>query len=172
MAGELTIVRHQKNTALTLVFPILDADGGNTITGQAGGADSQRSLDGASFAACANEIAEIGATGWYTLLLTAAEMNNDYIAAFVQGLSAGSWLPRFAIHTYVEPLDIANTELAAIPDTTGSLRALIQLIHAYFRNVRTETSGVESLKKEDGSTELGSRTLADNGTTFTRGEMN
>ena len=65
----------------------------------------------------------------------------------------------------------ANTELAAIPTTTGGLRAMIQFLFQYFRNARTETAGVESLKKEDGTTELGSRTLSDDSTTFTRGEM-
>ena len=66
----------------------------------------------------------------------------------------------------------ANTELASIPTTTGGLRTMIQFLHQYFRGVRTEVSNAESLKKEDGSTELGSRTLADAAGTFTRGEMN
>jgi hypothetical protein len=67
--------------------------------------------------------------------------------------------------------EAANTELATIPTTTAGWGAMIQFLFEYFRNVRTETAGVESLKKEDGTTELGSRTLADDGTTFTRGEM-
>ena len=167
-------MRHPKNTALTLVFPITDADGGNTVTGEAAGSpDRKRSLDGASFADCTNDIAEIDTTGWYTLTLSATEMNNTSVAVKITGLTAGSWTPRFTIYTYEDSsLDDANTELAAIPTTTGTLREMIQFLHGYFRNLRTETSGVESLKKEDAATELGSRTLADNGSTFTRGEMN
>ncbi|GAF73573.1 unnamed protein product, partial [marine sediment metagenome] len=55
----------RKNEALTIVFPIFGPDG-NPLTGAAG-LDSERSLDGAGFADCVNEAAEIGATGWYSL---------------------------------------------------------------------------------------------------------
>jgi hypothetical protein len=69
-------------------------------------------------------------------------------------------------------LDAASTELTAIPTTTGSLRHLIQFLHAYFRNKKTQTSSTETLYKEDASTALGTATLSDNGTTASKGEMN
>jgi hypothetical protein len=77
------------------------------------------------------------------------------------------------VETAVETqITAANTELASIPSSTAGIRAMIQFLFEYFRNARTETAGAESLKKEDGTTELGSRTLTDDGTAFTRGEMN
>ena len=71
----------------------------------------------------------------------------------------------------VAALDDANTELAAIPTTTGSLRQLIQFLHAYFRNKKTVTVTTETVMKEDATTTLGTATVADDGTTFSRGEM-
>lgn len=163
------MVRAKKNTALTVVFPLADSDG-QPITGAAG-LDSEYSHDGSAFGDCTNEATEIGSTGWYTLALEAAELNYAYVAVRVQTSTAGIMPCHILLQTYEEPLDVANTELAAIPTATGSLRTLMQFVFEYFRNARTETASVESLKKEDGTTELGSRTLADDGTTFTRGEM-
>jgi len=166
----LLTLRQKKNTALTLVFPLTDADG-QPITGAAA-LDSEKSQDGGAFADCTNETAEIGTTGWYALTLTAAELNYGVVSVQIQTSTAGIMPMAFMVSTYTEPLDDANTELAAIPTTTGSLRTMIQFLHQYFRGVRTETAIAESLKKEDGTTELGSRTLADDGSVFTRGEMN
>lgn len=163
-------LRHKKNTALTLVFPLADSDG-QPITGAAG-LDSEKSQDGGSFADCTNEASEIDSTGWYSLTLTAAELNYSTIAIRVQSSTDGIMPLAFMATTFTEPLDDANTELAAIPTTTGSLRAMIQGLYQYFRNKREETAGVETLYKEDAATPLGTRTLADDGTTFTRGEMN
>ena len=69
-------------------------------------------------------------------------------------------------------LDAASTELTTVPTTTGSLRQFVQFLHAYFRNLRTVTSTTETLKREDGTTTLGTATVSDNGTTFTKGELN
>lgn len=162
-------IRQKKNTALTLMFPLTDADG-QPITGAAA-LDSERSQDGGAFNDCTNESAEIGATGWYALTLTAAELNFGVVSVRVQTSTAGIMPMAFMITTYTEPLDDANIELASIPTTISSLRAMLQFLFEYFRNARTETNVAESLKKEDGTTELGSRTLADDATTFTRGEM-
>ncbi len=163
------ILRHKKNTALTLVFPLTDADG-QPITG-AGGLDTEESHDGSAFTDTANEMAEIGVTGFYAVTITAGELNYDTIVITLGTSTAGIMPLSYEIHTYEDGLETANVELAAIPDTTGTLRELMQFLFEYFRNKRTETAGTESLKKEDASTELGSRTLADDGSTFTRGEM-
>lgn len=66
----------------------------------------------------------------------------------------------------------ANTELASVPTTTSDLRKMIQYIFEYFRNKRTITATTETLMKEDASTTLGTSTLSDDGTTFSKGEMN
>lgn len=69
-------------------------------------------------------------------------------------------------------LDESSTELSAVPTTTGSLREMIQFLHSYFRNKKTVTTSTETLMKEDASTTLGSASISDDGTTFTKGEMN
>lgn len=69
-------------------------------------------------------------------------------------------------------LDAANTELTAIPSTTGSMRSFIKFLFEYFRNKRTITSSTETLFKEDASTSLGTASVSDDGTTVTKGEMN
>lgn len=70
-----------------VVFPILDADG-DLVSG-AVSLDSERSLNGDTFADCTNEATEIGSTGIYYLLLTAAEMTADVVAVQVKSLTAG-----------------------------------------------------------------------------------
>lgn len=68
-------------------------------------------------------------------------------------------------------LDASNTELSAVPTTTGSLRSMLQFLFTYFRNRRTITSSLETLYKENASTSLGTSSISDNGTTFDKGEM-
>lgn len=69
-------------------------------------------------------------------------------------------------------LDEASVELGSVPATTGSLRQMIQFLHSYFRNKKTVTTSTETLMKEDASTTLGSASISDDGSTFTKGEMN
>ena len=75
-----------KNQAFRVYFPILDADG-DLVTG-AGSLDSERSLDGGTFADCTNEATEIATSaGMYFLDLTAAEINTDCTAVIVKSTS-------------------------------------------------------------------------------------
>lgn len=67
-------------------------------------------------------------------------------------------------------LDEAGTELTAIPSTTGTLRQQIKFLFQYFRNKRTVTATTETLFKEDATTSLGTATVSDDGTIFTKGE--
>jgi hypothetical protein len=79
----------QRGVAYRVTFPILDADG-DLVTG-ATGLDSERSLDGATFADCTNEATEIAtASGMYFLDLTAAEMTADTVAVIVKTSSSGA----------------------------------------------------------------------------------
>ena len=80
-----------KNQRIRLTFPIFDADG-DLVTGAASDTpDSQRSIDGATFAACSNEITELAtASGMYYLELNASEMNGDTIAVIVKTATAGT----------------------------------------------------------------------------------
>jgi hypothetical protein len=65
----------------------------------------------------------------------------------------------------------ANTELTSVPNTTSSIKSMIQFLFTYFRNKKTITSTTETLMKEDAATTLGTSTISDDGTTFTKGEM-
>lgn len=69
-------------------------------------------------------------------------------------------------------LTSADTELSAVPSTTGTIINKIKFLFQYFRNKRTATLSTESLFKEDATTALGTATLSTDGTTRTKGEMN
>ncbi len=86
-AGDATTLP-VKNQAFRVTFPIFDADG-DLVTGAAG-LDSEVSKDGGSFADCTNEATEIGASGVYTLDLTATEMNADTVAVIVKTSTSGA----------------------------------------------------------------------------------
>jgi len=165
-------LRAKKNAALSLITNVFDAEwqpSGEAATGF----DTYVSKDKGSPAECTNEFTAIGATNIYSLDLTADEMNADVVYVRPTVTNDGIKVPAFLIHTYSEPLDIANTELAAVPNTAGSLRAMVQFIFSYLRNKRTSTrTGTDTLYKEDGSTALGQATFSDDGDTFTQGEMN
>ncbi len=79
----------RKNIAYRVTFPILDADG--DLVSAATGLDSERSLDGATFADITAEATEIASgSGMYFLDLTAAEMNADTVAIIVKTSSGGA----------------------------------------------------------------------------------
>jgi hypothetical protein len=69
-------------------------------------------------------------------------------------------------------LDAVGTELSSIPSTTGTIRQKLNFLFQYFRNKRTITATTETVFKEDATTTVGTATLSDNGTTFTKGELN
>lgn len=71
----------------------------------------------------------------------------------------------------VAALDDANTELATVPDTTGSIRKMIQFLFQLRRNKVEQTHTTQTMYKEDAATALGAATLTDDGTTYTKGEM-
>ncbi len=71
-----------------VVFPVLDADG-DFVTGAAG-LDSEVSKNGDTFADCTNEATEIGSTGLYYLLLTAAELTADVVTVQVKTSTTGA----------------------------------------------------------------------------------
>ncbi len=89
--------------------------------------------------------------------------------AVIDGQTVNAVIAHFSIES--RPLTEANTELASIPTTVGSLRKMIQFLFQYYRNVRTASATTMSMKKENGSDELGSATLSDDGETKTKGEL-
>ena len=94
----------KKNTACTIVFPILDADG-DPVTG-ATGLDSEYSIDGASFVDCASEASEIAtASGIYSLALAAGETNGDVVAIQVKTTSSGAKTTVLVFYTAARTAD-------------------------------------------------------------------
>ncbi len=72
-----------------VTFPILDADG-DFVSG-ATGLNSERSLNGDTFADCTNEATEIATnSGMYYLLFTAAELTADILTTIVKTSSSGA----------------------------------------------------------------------------------
>ena len=167
-----------KNTADQKIAIIaIDTSDGSLETGDAANITAQISLDGAASAGTNDvnptELDNVNHPGVYIFDMLQNETDANLIILTSSSITANiSCGESMIIYTQERPIEEVNTELASIPTTTGTLRTMIQFLFEYFRNARTETSAAESLKKEDGSTELGSRTLSDNGITFTRGEMN
>lgn len=164
-------IRTKKNTALALTFPLADADG-QPITGAAT-LDSERSQDGGVFVDCTNEAVEIGTTGFYSLTLAAAEINYATVTLNIKTTTAGIMPLHIILTTYTEPLDDANTELAAVPASTAGLRAMVQFLFQKLRHKETlnKDTGVGTLFKDDGITSLGTATHSTDGVTVTKGEM-
>lgn len=75
-----------KNAAYLLVFPLFDSTTGLLKTGATISANT-RSIDGGVFGATTNAVAELSG-GYYSLQLTAAEMNGQVIAVKVTATGA------------------------------------------------------------------------------------
>lgn len=99
-----------------------------------------------------------------TTELTGAER---YVVAGNESYSVG--LIRSEIENIIR-LD-ASVELSAIPNDTAPLSDQIQFLFQYFRNKRVVTDTLETMFKENASTELGTSVLSDDGTTFVKNEM-
>ena len=94
----------KKNTATTIVFPILDADG--DLVTAAAALDSERSIDGAAFTDFTNEASEIAtSSGVYSLALTAAETNGDVIAIIVKTTTAVAKTTVLVFYTAARTVD-------------------------------------------------------------------
>jgi hypothetical protein len=61
-------------------------------------------------------------------------------------------------------------ELSSVPSVTAPLKEMIQYVFQYFRNKRTVSGTQEKMYKADG-TLVGTSSLGDDGTTFTRDKM-
>lgn len=158
-------------------FYAVDATDGKTPeTGVTfSGAEIKVSKNGGAESNFAGSTTEL-AGGLYYYEFTEGELDT---AGFITARFNKSGVAPFVIFAQVNgikygvdaALDASNTELSAIPSTTGTLRTFLQFVFQYFRNKRTVTTTVETLFKEDASTSLGTATVSDDGTTFTKGEM-
>lgn len=106
----------KKNTAVTIVFPIYDADG--DLVGGATGLDSEYSLDGGTFSDCTNEATNMTSaaanTGIYSLALVAGETNGDVVCIQVKTTSSGAKTTVLVFYTAARTVDDL-----AFPTTSG-----------------------------------------------------
>lgn len=124
-----------KNTDYRHYFSIYHTDG-SLITEWAI-PDSERSLDGASFADCTNEAVEIGASGAGYIELTAAEMNTTATILKVSVGNAG------AVPHVKTLLPYASND---IPASTSELSSRTKAADDYF-DPETDTVTAKSYSK-------------------------
>ena len=62
-------------------------------------------------------------------------------------------------------------ELEVLPDVGSTLQEKISFIFQYLAGKRTATSSAETMLKDDGITALGTASLSDDGTTFTKNKV-
>ncbi len=68
-------------------------------------------------------------------------------------------------------LDTAGVELSAVPAGTSSLRSKINFIFQYFNFKRTASNTTETLYKADSSTSLGTASISNTGSLFTKDKV-
>lgn len=88
-------------------------------------------------------------------------------ASFASGAINAAALAADAID---EIWDEAMTELSAVPGVTASLRDAIRWLFLLARNKITQTSTTQTLRNDADSANVGTSTVSDDGSTFTRGE--
>jgi hypothetical protein len=122
----------KKNTAVTIVFPIYDADG--DLVPDAADLDSEYSLDGAVFVDCSNEATNIdnigGVThsGLYSLTLVAGETNGDVVCIQVKTSTVDAKTTVLVFYPAAQTLDedyagLAKTGEAAAASSQGEAAA-------------------------------------------------
>jgi hypothetical protein len=97
-------------------------------------------------------------------------------------VDVGGWAGSLATLTGGKPdvnvvtSDVMNTdavaELGSLPGTSPTLVQMIQFVYQSLRNKITQTGTTKTMFKNDGSTSLGTATVADDNTTFTRNRVN
>ncbi len=74
-----------------------------------------------------------------------------------------------------EVMDVLTSEvfaeLSAIPGASSTILDRISLLFTLARNKMTQTSTLQTLFADDGTTAIGTASVSDNGTTFTKGEL-
>lgn len=122
-----------------VVFPCFDADG-DLITGAAG-LDSEKSLNGDTFADCTNEATEIAtSSGMYYLLLTAAEMTADVVAIIVKTSTSGAKTTPIVLYPRKLPTSTSGTAQGGTSSTLILGLSAVQIAQ-YYRGMILVTTG-------------------------------
>ena len=123
--------------------------------------------------------------------LSAAEMNGDNVTVTFSDAAGAEWCDLVVniqtsarqiddlstvttAQVNTEVLDVLNvdtfSEPASVPAATSTLRAKIGWLFLLARNTITQTSTTQLVKADDASTTVGTSTVSDDGSVFTRGE--
>lgn len=163
---------------------ILMIDSSDSKTGKTGlTLTISLSKNGGAFATITPSVTELS-NGWYNLAFTTSHTDTlgDF-ALHISGTGADDTdiLDQVFVDAPVTSTQVATaisteldtpvSELAAVPGASVSLRDMVKFIFEYLRNKRTITASTETLLKNDSSTSLGTSTVSDDGTTFTKGKM-
>lgn len=159
----------QKNTAVSLYFPLYAAGTDNLYTGAAPvAADVSISLDGAAVASPAAAPVQIGASGFWAIALIAAELNGDRILLKVDNAGVDPLV--LYIDTIGGPLNcLEGAEPTAAVAANASFRVLLQHAKRRFFNLVTQTVANQVIKRDDNTTTLETLPVSDDGTTQTKG---
>ena len=102
--------------------------------------------------------------------LTADALAADAVSEIQSGLSTLT-----GPDVRAEVMDVLTSEvfaeLSAIPGANSTILERISLLFMLARNKMTQTSTLQTLFADDGTTAIGTASVSDNGTTFTKGEL-
>lgn len=163
MPTSLTYVNHYpvRNQAYRLYFCAVNPGSSDAFV-SIGTNTISVSKDGSALVTATN--AGVGLdTGLFYVDLTATEMDADIVCVTFNGDTSRN------DQTFV--IKTIPGELSSIPTSTSDLFSRIVAIFQYLFFKRTVTATQEKLIKSDGSTVLGTGTLSDDGTTFTKGNI-
>jgi hypothetical protein len=142
-----------KNQAYRVTFPIFDADG--DLVTAAGSLDSERSLDGGTFADCTSEATEIAtSSGMYYLDLNASEMNADTVAIIVKSTSGKTTpivlYPADAdINDIYSDTTVIESDTTAIETDTGNIYSDTTIIYSDTTVIEASGGGLTAGQASD-----------------------
>lgn len=103
-------------------------------------------------------------------VITSAATDASFVTEIQSGLSTLT-----GPDVRAEVMDVLTSEvfaeLSAIPGASSTILERISLLFTLARNKMTQTSTLQTLFADDGTTAIGTASVSDNGTTFTKGEL-
>jgi hypothetical protein len=103
-------------------------------------------------------------------VITSAATDASFVAEIQSGLSTLT-----GPDVRAEVMDVLTSEvfaeLSAIPGANSTILERISLLFMLARNKMTQTSTLQTLFADNGTTAIGTASVSDNGTTFTKGEL-
>ena len=162
-----------KGQSLYVQSVILDSASGNELTGGLTSLAATVSKDGGAFASCTNTPAEIGTTGYVSVLLTATEMDANAIIVRFTASNTGAMAGR----AFIYPLVLSEEAGAWDDQTVQRVEQAILQGAGYALNKVTisgaNENGVSTLTlyKRDGTTAWLTGTASDDGTVTSKGTL-